>query len=59
MEGNKDLMRDKEIITNLFQDDNSEKLRSMLKNVREIEILYAAGDWNEISDVISQIQHDM
>ena len=30
MEGNKDLFRVKEILTNLFQDDNSEKLESIL-----------------------------
>ena len=41
MEDHKNLIRVKEILTNLFQDDNSEKLESILQNVREIEILWS------------------
>ena len=32
MEGNKVLIRVKEILSNLFQDDNSENLESILEN---------------------------
>ena len=52
IEGIKDLIQVKEILTNIFQDDNSKKLESIMKNVREIEILYFAGDWGEIPDVV-------
>ena len=52
MEGNEDLIRFEEILTNLVQDDNSEKLESILENVREIEFLYLASDWRETPDVV-------
>ena len=47
-----------EILTNLFQDNNSEKLENMLQNVREIELLSGAGDWHEITDVIKFLRKD-
>ena len=53
MEGNE------ELLTNLFQHDNSEKLESILQNVKEIEILYLAGDWKEISDVVKILRKDI
>ena len=47
------------ILTNLFQDDKSEKLESISQNVREIEILSGAGDWREIPDVIKVLRKDI
>ena len=58
IEDNKDLIRVKEILTNLFQDDSSEKLESILENVREIEILSLAGDWRKIPHVVKILRKD-
>ena len=58
MEGNEGLIRVKEILSILFQDDNSEKLQRILENVREVEVLYLAGDWREISDVVRILRKD-
>ena len=55
-EDHENLVRVKETLTNLFQDINSEKLESMLLNVREIEILSGAGDCREIPDVIKSLR---
>ena len=52
MEDHENLIRVKEILTNLFQDDNFEKLERILINVKEIEILSGASDWREIPDVV-------
>ena len=57
-EYHENLIRVKEILTNLFQDDNSEKLESILQNVREIETLSGAGDWREIRDVVKFLRKD-
>ena len=58
-EDQENLIRVKEIITNFFQDDNSEKLESILQNVREIEILSRAGDWHEIPDVVKILRKNI
>ena len=58
-EDHENLIRVKEILTNLSQDNNSEKLESMLQNVREIELLPGAGDWREITDVIKILRKDI
>ena len=50
-EDHENLIRVKEILTNVFQIGISEKLESILQNVREIEILSGAGDWRETPDV--------
>ena len=47
-----------EVLTRLFQSVNSEKLESMLHNVREIEILFGAGDWLEIPDIVKILIRD-
>ena len=52
------LVRVIEILTNFFQDSNSEKLESMLQNVREIKILSGVGDWCEILDVVKILRKD-
>ena len=59
MESNKDLIGVKEILTNLFQDDNSEKIESILRKIREIDILYCAGDWREIPDAVKILRKDI
>ena len=41
-----DLIRLREVKRRLFQGVNSEKLKSMMHNVRELEILFGAGDWH-------------
>ena len=46
-------------ISNVFQDGNSEKLESILQNVREIEILSGVGDWCEMPDVIKILRKDI
>ena len=51
-EDHEKLNRGKEILTNLFQDQNSEKLESVLKSLREIDFLSRAADWHEIPDVV-------
>ena len=53
------LIRVKEILTNVFQGGNSEKLESILQNVREIEILSEVGDWREIPDVNKNLRKDI
>ena len=53
------LIRVKEILTNVFQDGISEKIESILQNVREIEILPGAGDWCEIPDVTKVLSKDI
>ena len=58
-EDHENLIRVKEILTEVFQDGNSEKLESKLQNVREIEILSGAGDWCEIPDVTKNLRKDI
>ena len=58
-EDHENLIAVKEIITKVFQDGNSEKLESILQNVREIEILSGVGDWCEIPDVIKILLKDI
>ena len=53
------LIRVKEMLTNVFQDGDSEKLESMLQNVRKIEILSGVGDWREIPGVIKILRKDI
>ena len=59
MEDNEDLIRVKELLPNLFQVVNYEKLKSMLENVKEIDILYRAGDWSEILDLVKILHKDI
>ena len=47
-----------EEFTNLFQDVNSEKLKSILKNVRQIKVLIRAGDAKEVLDVVKILRED-
>ena len=54
----KNLIRVKGILTNLFQDDNSEKMESMLGNVEEVDILYRVGDLRKIPDVVKILRKD-
>ena len=49
----------KEILTIVFQDGNSEKLESILQNVREVETLSGVGDWCEILDIIKIPRKDI
>ena len=58
-EDHENLIRVKEILKNVFQDGNSEKIESILQNVREIEILSGVGDWCEITDVIKLLRNDI
>ena len=58
-EDHENLIRVKEILTNVFQDGNSENLESILQNVREIEILSGTVDWCEIPDVIKILRKDI
>ena len=51
-EDHEKLIRGKEVLTNLFQDVNSEKFENVLKSVREIDYLSRAVDWHEIPDVV-------
>ena len=53
------LVRVEEVIINLFQYVNSEKLKSVLETVREIEILSGAGNWHEIRDVNKILREDV
>ena len=53
------LIRVKKILTNVFQDGNSEKLECILQNLREIEVLSGVGDWCEIPDVIKILRKDI
>ena len=58
-EDHENLIGVKEILTKLFPDDNSEKLESILQNVREIEILSGPGDWHEIPYVNKILRKDV
>ena len=49
----------KEILTNLFQDVNSEKLKSVLENVGDVDMPYRAGDWREFTDVVKILCDDV
>ena len=53
------MIRVKKILPNVFKDGDSEKLESILQNVREIEILSGVGDWREIPDVIKILRKDI
>ena len=59
MEDNEDLLRVKEILTNLFHDGISEKLETMLGNLEKVDILYRLGDWHEISGVVKLLRKDI
>ena len=54
-----DLIRLGEVLTRLFQDGNSEKLESVMHNVREIEILFGASDWCETPDIVKILREDI
>ena len=47
-----DVIRLGEVLTRLVRGVNSEKVESRLHNVKEIEILFRAGDWHEIPDKV-------
>ena len=54
-----DFYRLGEVLARLFQDVKSEKLESMFHKVREIEILFGAGDWCEISDIVKILRKNI
>ena len=47
-----------EVLTNLFKDINSEMLESVLETVRQIEVLFGAGDLIEVPDVVKFLRED-
>ena len=53
------LIQVKEALTNLFQNVNSEKLESVLENVKFIDISSRAGDWREFLDVVKILCEDV
>ena len=57
--GFENLIRAEEILTNLFQDVNSEKLENVLKNVTEFDTLGRAGWFREIPDVVKILCEDI
>ena len=59
MEDMENYKRVKTVITNLFQDVNSEKLEKFLKNVRMIKTLIIAGDAKEVPDVVKILREDI
>ena len=59
IESDEILIRVKEVLTNLFQDVNSEKLESPFEKVRQIVILFRAGDLNEVPDVVKNLSEDV
>ena len=56
-----DLIRVKEVLTNLLQDVNSKNSEVALENVKELEMLSTVGDWHgyECSNVIETLCEDI
>ena len=59
LKDHENLIRDKEILTNVLRNGNSEKLETILQNVSDIEILSGAGDLCEIPEVIEILRQDI
>ena len=58
-EDHENLIQVKEVSTNLFQNVNSEKLESVLDNVKIIDISSRAGDWREFLDIVKILCEDV
>ena len=51
--------RVEKVLANLFQDVDSEKLENILENVRQIKVLFRAGDAKEVPGVVEILREDI
>ena len=58
-EDDENLIRVKEVITNLFQDVNFKKIDNVLENIRHLDVLLRAGDSNEVPNVVKVLCEDI
>ena len=59
IEDEENFERVKTVLTNLFQDVNSEKLENFLGNVRMIDVLIRGGDAKEVPDLVKVLRKDI